>query len=80
MSFGKPTLHLKESVYRITFLKRPQMLDNMCKQQYQLRRENKALVVFSNKYTGILSSFAQYLKLLQVELKSKITPTVFVGG
>lgn len=49
----------------ITFLKRPQMLD-MCKQQYQLRRENKALVVFLNKYTGILSSFAQYLKLLQV--------------
>lgn len=47
---------MKESVDMISFLKSPQMLD-MCKQQYQVRRENKALVLFFlNKYTGILSS------------------------
>lgn len=58
MSFGKTTVHLKESVDMISFLKSPQMLA-MCKQQYQVRRENKALVLFLfflNKYTGILSS------------------------
>lgn len=62
MSFGKTTIQLKESVDMISFLKSPQILD-MCKQQYQVRRENKALVFCSDKYTGILSSFAQYLQL-----------------
>lgn len=45
MSFGKTTVHLKESVDRNSFLKSPQTLD-MCKQQFQVRRKNKALVLF----------------------------------